>query len=449
MDFVTDGQVHWHPMPDPYDIFVYPDFRFEVPVGRDRYLAQLQERFPSEATMIDRYFRDVERATEWMGLQMVRKAMPRWMSPFTRLVGPKRKALALQTTKQYLENVFVDPRLRALLGSQWPDYGLSPEESAFGIHALVTSSYFDGAYYPAGGAQTIAKAFLHLLEARGGTCLVNREATEILIENGRATGVRVIRRAGTREEEEVYRAPVVISNVGAVPTWLKLVPRNVPVPFRDEVRAFPHGHSAVTLYVGLKEHPSRLGVKGENYWIYTSLDHDAARRDRAAVLEGKPRFGFLSFPSAKDPKAKYHTAEIIAIVDYESFEKWKDSEWKHRPDTYDQLKESVSRGLLALSETILPGFTELVEYTELSTPLSMEHFTSRPFGAFYGVPAIPKKYTQSWMDVETPVGGLYLAGSDVASLGIMGAAVGGAVAAGKIMGIRGFAKVMQLLCGPR
>ena len=44
--------------------------------------------------------------------------------------------------------------------------------------------------------------------------------------------------------------------------------------------------------------------------------------------------------------------------------------------------------------------------------------------------------------LEAP--GLYLTGSDVASLGINGAAIGGAMTAGKVLGGRALGKIMSL-----
>ena len=37
----------------------------------------------------------------------------------------------------YLDQHFRDPQLKALLASQWGDYGLPPAQAAFGMHALV------------------------------------------------------------------------------------------------------------------------------------------------------------------------------------------------------------------------------------------------------------------------------------------------------------------------
>ena len=53
-------------------------------------------------------------------------------------------------------------------------------ESAFAIHALVVGSYFQGGWFPAGGAGRIARTFEQGIEASSGSIRVCEEATAIL-----------------------------------------------------------------------------------------------------------------------------------------------------------------------------------------------------------------------------------------------------------------------------
>jgi all-trans-retinol 13,14-reductase len=84
-----------------------------------------------------------------------------------------------------------------------------------------------------------------------------------------------------------------------------------------------------------------------------------------------------------------------------------------------------------------PGFSALVDFHELSTPLTTEYFTGHPHGAAYGLPAVPERFQMRWAGPRTPVKGLYLAGADAACVGVVGAMMGGVSAAGLAMGWRG------------
>lgn len=60
-DFISDGGVDWAPMPDVYDVFVYPGLTVKVPKGRANFERALVEAFPAEKQAIGEYFRDIQR----------------------------------------------------------------------------------------------------------------------------------------------------------------------------------------------------------------------------------------------------------------------------------------------------------------------------------------------------------------------------------------------------
>ena len=62
---------------------------------------------------------------------------------------------------------------------------------------------------------------------------------------------------------------------------------------------------------------------------------------------------------------------------------------------------------------------------------------------FRSYPGTPEKYSQTWLGPRTPIGNLYLTGSDVVLLGIMGALMGGVLTASCVLGPLGFPKVMR------
>ena len=363
------------------------------------------------------------------------------IATLVRLATRRRRALALSTTATYLDEHLRDPQLKAVLASQWGDYGLPPSESAFAIHALVVASYLDGGYYPIGGAGTIANSVATIVSANGGQCLVDHRVAEIIVSNGAAVGVRVASH-GHQDATLEFSAPQVVSDAGASTTFCHLVPQSVPIPFRPDLERMAAGHGFVTLYLAFKESPAKLGFKGENHWIYDGYDHDALFKQQGAVLEGRPAWCYLSFQSLKDPEATAHTGEIIAFLDYASVEAWKNRPWHNRGEDYDRLKHRVAEGLLDFVDRHYPGFKTLVEYCEVSTPLTVERFTGHLRGSVYGIPGTPERFRLPWLHVATPIRSLYLTGADVASLGIMGAMMGGVATAARLLGALGCFRIM-------
>lgn len=453
-DFITGGDLDWNRMPEEFERFVYPGFTFSVPSDPKLYEQRLIERYPDERTAISRYFKDVRRTAAWYVRRIQKQMMPAPAAAFIDLWQFLSRAKATQTTGAYIDSHFRSPELKALLTSQWGDYGLPPKDSAFALHALVAASYFDGAWFPAGGAGRIAHTIEPGIAAHGGTIKVCQEVTSILIENGRAVGVRVIDHTRREPEETTCYAPVIVSDVGAPLTYLELLPTTGEIGektagIRSLIAPLSIGVSAVSLYVRLSKPVSSLGIEGENYWINTSLAHDDVAAITREVMAGRPRQTFLSFPSAKSGDDRFHTAEIITMIDPTAFATWKDSEPGHRSVDYQSLKQRIADGLIRLADTAVPGLADLVTYAELSTPLSVEHFTSHPSGRFYGLAGTPQRYRAEPLRARTPLPGLFLTGSDISSPGIVGALIGGLVAACQIIGGIAFFRIMSQMKQPR
>ncbi len=441
-DFITGGEMQWHPMPDVYDVFVYPDLEVGACKGEANFRRALTGAFPAERANIEQYFRDLKSSTAWMERHFTAMAAPAPLSWMVRLVNRLTARPSLDLTQKYLETRFRDPRLRAVVTLQWADYGMPPGHSAFATHAMIATHYLNGAWYPNGGAGEIAKAAGGVIRAAGGDLLPNHDVTRILLESNRAVGVEVFVKKGKDGSRAEFRAPVIVSDAGAWNTFTRLLPSGC-LPFHKELETPPAGFEVVELFLGLRGDPRELGFQGENHWIFSCFDHDQMYTERNQLLEGRASMAYLSFPSLKDPRAKRHTAEIIAPFSYQSLEAYREEPWRRRGEDYESAKNRITQALLDLMERHHPGFRDLIEYTELGTPLTFEHFTDAPSGAIYGYPGTPDRYRKPWLSPVTPIRNLYLTGSDAAMLGIMGALMGGVLTASRLLGSLGFFEIMR------
>ncbi len=441
-DFITNGRLDWAPLPDVYDVFVYPGMTVRAQKSRANFERALVEAFPAEKQAIGEYFHDVKRAANWFGRRIMAMVTPQPLSWVVQTINRLSEPLALQTTRQYLESRIRDPRLRAVLASQWGDYGLPPSRSAFVIHAIIVNHYLNGAWYPVGGAGEIPKAVSSVIQAAGGELLTGHEVVKIILESGRAVGVEVRIKKGKDWPRREFRAPVVVSDAGAWNTFTRLLPREA-IPFRAELETPPDGLEAVELFLGLKRDPRELGFRGENYWIFSSFDHDQMFASRDDLLDGRVPMAYLSFPSLKDPRARNHTAEIIAPLSYCTLEAFREEPWRRRGTDYESAKKRMTDALLEIVERQHPGFRDLVAFAELATPLTFEHFTGAPSGTIYGYPATPEKFRKAWLRAKTPIPNLYLTGTDAAVLGVMGALMGGVATASTLLGPAGFLEIMR------
>ncbi|GBF50091.1 NAD(P)-binding Rossmann-like domain protein [Leptospira ryugenii] len=444
MDTITHKGVDWQRMAEPFEKFVYPNRTFELFGDPQRFQTDLIAAFPKEETAITQYFADIKKAAALFGKSMMMKSSAPDLSAFQSQLGNSN----IVSLKDYLDVNFVDPDLKAILASQWGDYGLPPSKCLFATHAALVVHYLNGGYYPIGGGGNIFKSIKPLIEEKSGQILDTTEVKEILIQNKQTIGVRAQFLRGKQPIREFY-APIVVSGIGAWNTYNSLVPESEPIQFREALRSFYKREKMATsicVYLGLSESPAKFGFAGENHWIFASNDHEKNFASRNDWIFSESPIGnlYLSFPSLKDPLAEHHTADVITFCDASLFDPWKEQIWKKRGEDYEALKERIARKAIQTLETRFPGFEKIIEYVEVSTALTNQHFTGHPDGAIYGLACVPERYDKAkspWFEVETPIKGLYLTGVDAGgSPGIAGAMMGGLASTLKILGNKNLLK---------
>jgi len=425
-DFITDGELDWADMGDVYDRIILGENSYDFVKGLENFRAQLHEYFPTEKDAINQYLEKVIATAKKAQLFFAEKAMPPFVS--TLFGGMMRRPLlkeAMQTTREVLEELTQNQELIGVLTGQFGDYGLVPSESSFFIHAMVTSHYFRGAAYPVGGSARIAETILPVIERAGGEVVTNAEVEEIIIENGQAVGVKLL---NGRE----FRAPMVVSDAGAVNTFSRLLPEDAAkaTGFPSKVDEVGASVAHMSLYVGLKGTTEELGLEKTNLWVYQDHKHEENFKRFQEDIHAPLPVVYLSFPSAKDPDFDrrypgHSTVEAVTLGPYEPFQAWENTSWKKRGAEYEELKASLSERLLDTLHKHAPGTRGNVEIAELSTPLSTRNFAAHPHGEIYGLQHTAHRFEQRWLRPRTPIKGLYLTGADVCSAGVVGALMGG------------------------
>ncbi len=429
-DYVSAGALDWAPLPDVYDRIEVGGHGFDLRAGEEALVDGLAAAFPSERDGIRGYLRQVKACARAAGPYFAAKAVPPRVGAL--LGGLMRRGFlrhARRTTGEVIASHVRDPVLRAVLAGQYGDYGLPPALSSFGNHALVVDHYLHGAGYPVGGSSRIAETIVPVVEGAGGRVLVGADVEQVIVEDGKAAGVRVA-------DGRVVRAPIVASDAG----WALTVSRLVPPEWRSRFPSMtdvPPSPAHLSLYLGLRGTAAELGLTGTNLWIYGDADQDAAferfERDPEAPLPVL----YLSFASAKDPTFERRfpgkaTLEAITMASWGWFERWRDTRWGHRGPEYEAVKSGLRERMLAAVLARLPQLAGRVEVAELSTPLSTRHFAAHPSGEVYGLAPTPRRFEKD-PGVRTPIPGLFLTGADAGTAGLAGALAGAALCASVIL----------------
>jgi all-trans-retinol 13,14-reductase len=442
-DHLTDGQLEWADLGEVYDTIKFGDARFELKRGGRQLETSLIEAFPAEADGIRGYFREVRRAAKSSQLFFADRVLP---ARAARVLGPVLRARGLRyarkTTRSVVDGLVSDPLLRGILTAQWGDYGLPPRASSFLMHAMVVSHFLRGAAYPVGGASRIAETIIPSIERSGGAVITRAEVKQIVLEHGRAVGVRL-------HDDRVIRAQRIVSDAGAATTFGKLLPASLrPAALRvhREAPASQHAQEPLSpsvahlsLYVGFTRSAAELKLPKHNIWCYEYTDHDEAFERSYGADQPLLVGSLISCASARDPDyARRHpgrsTAEVVTLVPYSWFREFEQSRWKHRGKSYEELKAELVKQMRAILVRELPQVEGAIGHLELSTPLSTEHFAGHPDGAIYGVEHSPARFEASWMRPRTEVPQLFLTGADACVAGVVGALMGGVLSTAAILG---------------
>ena len=351
---------------------------------------------------------------------MMRRSFTRW---------------AQRTTREVLEELTADQRLIAVLTAQFGDYGLPPAQSSFAMHALLVHHYFRGGYYPVGGSGVIAESIIPVITRAGGLVLINAEVAEVVVEEGRAVGVRMA------ADGRVIRAPIVISDAGVLNTFGELLPRDVAEGaglLTDLTRVSP-SMAHLCLYLGFEETAEALDMPTHNLWIYPNEDYEQTIKDSSADPEAPLPMVYVSFPAAKDPDFERRhpgrsTVDVITAAPYAWFEQWEGSRWKRRGAEYDAFKDRLAERMMEALFEQMPQLRGKVAFFEISTPLTTAHFAGYRRGELYGIDHTPQRFDQDFLQPATPIPGLYLTGQDIVSCGVAGAMFGGVLTATTVLG---------------
>ncbi len=115
----------------------------------------------------------------------------------------------------------------------------------------------------------------------------------------------------------------------------------------------------------------------------------------------------------------------------------------NRGDSYDERKQEIAEHAIEIIERKLPGFRSLVDYYEVSTPLTVESCAGHGGGAIYGMPATPERFRNGGFHAQTSIKNLLLTGSDVGTFGIVGAMMSGVMTTSWALGPLGLPIVMK------
>jgi len=288
--------------------------------------------------------------------------------------------------------------------------------------AMMMDEFYDeGAVMdcPVGGAKGIVDALVRGIEKHGGKIFCNAHVDEIMVEEGRATGIR-LKRGGA-----VVRADrAVVSNLSI---W-DLVSTNIldtsllPSSFTRKAQATPPCRSFLHLHVGFEATREELDGLQAHYMFL---------QDRERPVDDEQNSALISIPSVHDSTVAPAGRAVLHCYTpaTEPYALWEGMD--QRSSVYQARKEERAQFLWEAIERVIPDIRERATVTRVGTPLTHERFLRRHRGT-YGPAIVAGKQSFPFPN-HVPVENLWTCGDSVfPGIGVPAVAGSGIIAANSI-----------------
>jgi phytoene dehydrogenase-like protein len=430
--------------PDGFSTITLPGVSFRVPRGWQAYEDRLAATFPDEEDGVRRCVSTLRTVAE-----EIRSGRPDGLRHAVTRAGRLRSTLwwGLRPLASLYDACGLSQEARTVIAGESGDYGTPPSKAPVALHAGFLDHYLKaGAYYPKGGGQVIAARLTEVIAAHGGTVRTKARVRRILLEDGRAVGVRLA------DGEEIH-SPVVVSNADIRRTYLELVGRDeLPRRLRRKAEGFRMALPLFSLYLAV-DFDVRDRLPNSTSWIYPHADIETIYADAYAGRVPAEVPVFMTSGTLKDPDGD-HTAPpghstlelmTIAPADHGTWgvgEGPVAGERYSRTASYLAVKEKLAEAVLDTASLVIPDLREHIVYRDASTPITQERFTLSTGGACYGLEMTLDQLGPFRPNVTTPIPGLYLAGASTKHQhGIVATLNGGAGTAGAVLGRDLFAEM--------
>eukprot|EP00566_Odontella_aurita_P036647 CAMPEP_0113568002 /NCGR_PEP_ID=MMETSP0015_2-20120614/23597_1 /TAXON_ID=2838 /ORGANISM="Odontella" /LENGTH=686 /DNA_ID=CAMNT_0000470475 /DNA_START=79 /DNA_END=2135 /DNA_ORIENTATION=+ /assembly_acc=CAM_ASM_000160 len=309
-----------------------------------------------------------------------------------------------------------------------------PAKGAMTAHILyILERFFEESAafsVPIGGTSQLGETLQRGLEKFGGKLQMNAHVDEIIVENGRATGVRL------KNGKVVKARKAVVSNATPFNT-VKMMPQKEEEPkdltkWRDELGSLPR-HGAIShLFLGIDAKGLDLShIQDPAHLIIQ--DWDRSMQDSQNLCS-------FFIPSLLDKSVCPEGKHCIHVYSSggEPYEPWE----KLTPgsEEYEAYKKERVEVLFQAVERCIPDVRDRLEFSIIGSPLAHEAFLRRDRGTYGMAWAAGSSAPQAGLlgkvlpfpfpNLKTPVDGLLRCGdSCFPGIGTPSAAASGAIAA--------------------
>lgn len=292
---------------------------------------------------------------------------------------------------------------------------------------VLCDRHYGGINYPVGGVGGIAKSLAKGLVQQGSEILYKANVKNIILEDGKAVGVRL-------SDGREFFARTIISNATRWDTFGKLL-KGEKLPKEEEnfQKVYVKAPSFLSIH---------MGIKAEVLPPDTDCHHFVLE-DNWARLEKPYGSIFLSIPTILDPSLAPVGRHVLHIFTTSSIEDWEGLP----PKEYEAKKEFVAADIISrLEKKLFPGLSSSIDFKEVGSPKTHRRFLARSEGTYGPMPSKTPKGLLGMPFNTTAINGLYCVGdSCFPGQGVIAVAFSGVMCAHRVAADIGLEKKSLVL----
>ena len=399
--------------PTGYDVVSLCGQHFRFANGREAFIEQMGQYFPSQRDALVRYYNLVDKVASASSMHSLRHVET------DKAVNMEYQ---LRSINEVIDEVITDPLLAKVLVGNLPLYAAEKDKTPFATHAFIMDFYNQSAYRIVGGSDQVAASLVKTISRYGGRVLTRSKATKIVCDETHATGVEV-------NGEAFLEADIVISDAHPMRT-LELLDTNLIRPaFRKRINAIPQTVGGFSVYLRFKD--QTLPYMNSNFYGYlTDSPWGCELYDEASWPKG-----YLYMHLCHEPQPHFaKTGVILSYMQMADVARWKGSRVGHRGDDYEAFKRQKAEQLIAAVEREFPGVRDHIAEYYTSTPLTYQAYTGTEGGGMYGIAKDVSLGAACRVPHRTRVPNVLQTGQNINSHGILGVMVGTIVTCTEILG---------------
>ncbi|MCL7486832.1 MAG: FAD-dependent oxidoreductase [Desulfobulbaceae bacterium] len=333
----------------------------------------------------------------------INRQFPDSVDDFQRLVKQVREydpfaVRPWRSTREFLSAVLGNRQLEDMLLLPLMVYGSSEEHDMdLGQFVIMFQAIFlEGFFRPGETIRELLDMLVSHYKEFGGEIRYRARVARLVKNGDRVTGVIL-------EDGEELSCDAVLSTAGLPGTA-----RLADWPLDQDAHS---GRMSFMETVNLVPSARRLSLKNDRTIIFYNRNENLSYCRPGEALD--PTWGVICFPDNFQglPQADPFQIRITNAANYAV---WKAAD----QETYSRMKEKWRARSAAEAGKIIGNYQQDVVYVNSFTPVTIERFTSKAWGAVYGSPI-------KFKDGRTPLVNLFLAGTDQGYLGIVGSMLSG------------------------